>query len=545
MSIQDPPPNVQAVRGVDQYRHPIDGGIVMFFISHPDPASGKDIVLWSDIKAVYTDAVYVLSGMTALSFLKGPDFIDLHPPRIEAVPGVTLDVVSKVVTQLFPPAPAPTLQQIAQNATFLPRYNPFSTLSSHPMAPTYRPTNSSLSDIPSLSDRSVAPLSNKHLEETLMNARKVMEKIVDGMDLVALQAKGDGQPHDFLKAMKHYLANIHKGQAQALISVGDLFYEGQGVEYNHSIAMKWYLDAGFLGDNNARRKIEEIRLEFSQWSVLPHVQVSTGAEAIDQSQLQLDDVEIYEEEDVSTPIIPSQEFAKMETRATSGDRVAQTILGNWYLEGQEVEANVQVAIDWFLKAHSQGCTTAERKLHLICLSESGITQECRTAIARYHKLAIQGDSVAQYREGQLYYLVSSFKESLFWFLVAARKDDTMAQQRVGHLYENRQSLSPDHSEVTGRLLKTTDQGNVLGELHIESIYRRGCFVLQNCTISVRWYQKTDEHGNNRAQYDIVYTSQRFSKSERWCRKESEKNCYVTQCRVEWMYIFGHQTCLES
>ncbi|KAG0377314.1 hypothetical protein BGX24_006336 [Mortierella sp. AD032] len=56
-------------------------------------SSGRDIVLWDDILAVFKSALYVRSGAVALPFLKGLDFKNLDPLRIVAVPGASLDLV--------------------------------------------------------------------------------------------------------------------------------------------------------------------------------------------------------------------------------------------------------------------------------------------------------------------------------------------------------------------------------------------------------------------------------------------------------------------
>ncbi|KAG0368567.1 hypothetical protein BGX24_002769, partial [Mortierella sp. AD032] len=55
-------------------------------------ASGKDIILWGDILAVFQNAHYVRSGTIALPFLKGPSFKNLDHLRIAEVQGATLDV---------------------------------------------------------------------------------------------------------------------------------------------------------------------------------------------------------------------------------------------------------------------------------------------------------------------------------------------------------------------------------------------------------------------------------------------------------------------
>ncbi|KAF9901463.1 hypothetical protein EC991_006081 [Linnemannia zychae] len=88
--------NVQAVRRVYEDEETTENptsGRTMHIVCHSDASSGKVILLWDDVLAVFDTALYVRSGNTPLSFLKGPNLKNLDPLRIAAVPGVTLDII--------------------------------------------------------------------------------------------------------------------------------------------------------------------------------------------------------------------------------------------------------------------------------------------------------------------------------------------------------------------------------------------------------------------------------------------------------------------
>ncbi|KAF9271315.1 hypothetical protein BGZ88_006338, partial [Linnemannia elongata] len=95
----------------------------------------------------------------------------------------------------------------------------------------------------------------------LNKVKAIIRKLAACTDLEALHAKGDGRPQDFRKALECYLKTVQKGQAQALLSIGDLFLDDQAVQQSPTIAMGWYLKAAYLGDNNALNKIDQLRLE--------------------------------------------------------------------------------------------------------------------------------------------------------------------------------------------------------------------------------------------------------------------------------------------
>ncbi|KAH7044335.1 hypothetical protein BKA57DRAFT_440447 [Linnemannia elongata] len=193
----------------------------------------------------------------------------LDPHRIAAIPGVTLDVVvtGAAVIASSPPS---ALQQVAKQAAQFPKYDPLSALQSHRTPTSYITTGNNI--LRTLKHhRAPVPLtSRRQLNDTTTRAHKreldlykvktAIGKIAVCIDLDTLHAKGDGRPQDFRKALECYLKTVQKGQAQALISVGDLFLGGQAVQQSPIIAMGWYLKAAYLGDNNARYKIDQLRL---------------------------------------------------------------------------------------------------------------------------------------------------------------------------------------------------------------------------------------------------------------------------------------------
>lgn len=167
--------------------------------------------------------------------------------------------------------PPSALNQIAQQAAQFPKYDPLSALQSHPWTPTSHFTTGN--NVPRTFNNHRAPVpltlrrqpndtaTRTHKRALELNQVKaIIRKIAVCTDLDALHAKGDGRPQDFRKALECYLKTVQKGQAQALISVGDVFLNGQAVQQNPTIAMGWYLKAAYLGDNNARYKIDQLRL---------------------------------------------------------------------------------------------------------------------------------------------------------------------------------------------------------------------------------------------------------------------------------------------
>lgn len=79
MAIQDTHNNVQAVRRIYETEQSPNATTTstdtIYLVSHPDPVSGNDILLWDDILAAFkADVVHVRSGSVVLPFLKGLAF---------------------------------------------------------------------------------------------------------------------------------------------------------------------------------------------------------------------------------------------------------------------------------------------------------------------------------------------------------------------------------------------------------------------------------------------------------------------------------------
>ncbi|KAK3836861.1 MAG: hypothetical protein J3R72DRAFT_423719 [Linnemannia gamsii] len=248
---------------------------------------------------VFGNALYVRSGDIALPFLRGPDFKNLDPPRLAAIPGVTLDVVvtgpAAVVSPLLY-----GFQQIAEQAAHFPKYNSLLMLPSHRTPTSHFTTGNNMSR--TFNYYTSAPLTlgrqsndtatrthKRALEQNKVKA--IIRKIAVCTDLDALHAKGDGCPQDFRTALECYLRTAQKGQAQALISVGDLFLDGQAVQQSPIIALDWYLKAAYLGDNNARYKIDQLRLELPRLFSHSQALLLEGLKGEQQDRHQVKDTE--------------------------------------------------------------------------------------------------------------------------------------------------------------------------------------------------------------------------------------------------------------
>lgn len=99
------------------------------------------------------------------------------------------------------------------------------------------------------------------------------------------------------------------------------------------------------------------------------------------------------------------------TLAELGDSRAQTLLGEIYLMGENVERNIDVAKKWLSKAAEQGCAEAQYHLGRIYEPDPNIRNlkiTARPLLSEfwYQKSADQGYAPAQYRLGTAYAVIA-------------------------------------------------------------------------------------------------------------------------------------------
>ncbi|KAF9901532.1 guanine nucleotide exchange factor 9 [Linnemannia zychae] len=97
MAPQGTQADVQAVRRVyedEDTTNSATSGRTIYIVTHLDTSLGRNIILWDDVLAAFKeDVIHIRSGAVVLPFLKGPDFKNLDPLRIAAIPNATIDVI--------------------------------------------------------------------------------------------------------------------------------------------------------------------------------------------------------------------------------------------------------------------------------------------------------------------------------------------------------------------------------------------------------------------------------------------------------------------
>jgi clan AA aspartic protease (TIGR02281 family) len=118
-------------------------------------------------------------------------------------------------------------------------------------------------------------------------------------------------------------------------------------------------------------------------------------------------------------------------------------------------------------------------------------------------LADQGNAVAQYRVGMMYFrgegVSKDYGEALTWFRKAADQGNAGAQFDIGVMYRNGQGVSQDYAESFQWYQSAADQGYLKAQMAIASMYHAGQGVQQNDAEALKWFGKAADQGNSDAQ----------------------------------------------
>ncbi len=130
----------------------------------------------------------------------------------------------------------------------------------------------------------------------------------------------------------------------------------------------------------------------------------------------------------------------------------------------------------------------------------------RTAMAEWRPLAEQGDAVAQYNLGLMYYkglgVPQDYKEAVKWYRLAAEQGDADAQNNLGAMYQDGSGVPQDYAEAVKWYRLAAEQGIAKAQYTLGGIYYSGQGVPQDIKKAFSWFSKSAEQGHASAQSNL-------------------------------------------
>ncbi|KAL0252009.1 hypothetical protein GEMRC1_001221 [Eukaryota sp. GEM-RC1] len=154
-------------------------------------------------------------------------------------------------------------------------------------------------------------------------------------------------------AFEGYQEAAERGDAEAMVNLGNCFLNGIGVNKNERQAVYWFLEALYKGNSNARNNLGQT----IQWCQI-HAEI--------------------------------------------GDELAMTALGVCYHHGEGIQKNHSKAVYWYQQAANLGKTVAMNNLGVCYHNGEGIQKEHSKAVYWYQKATDLGNSNAMNNLGICY-----------------------------------------------------------------------------------------------------------------------------------------------
>ena len=258
--------------------------------------------------------------------------------------------------------------------------------------------------------------------------------------------------------------------------------------------------------------------------------------------------------DEALAVMATPDYAKgvemMRSLAESGYATAQRQMGRLYSEGNRVQKDESIAVEWYTKAAEQGNAEAQASLGSRYYNGIGVAQNYEKAVEWYQKSAEQGNATAQVILGVAYYtgegVAQNDEKAVRWYQEAAEQGNAEAQFCLGVAYENGRGVAENYEKAVAWYQKAAEQGNAEAQFHLGVAYQNGEGVAQNDGKAAEWFQKAAEQGNERAQFMLgfLYDEGRgvlknYEKAAEWYQKAANQGDVAAQFCLGCLYYDGN------
>lgn len=227
------------------------------------------------------------------------------------------------------------------------------------------------------------------------------------------------------------------------------------------------------------------------------------------------------------PLTPAED-SQLIAKAEQGDAGAQVKLGLRYQNGDGVEKNDKVAVEWYRKAADQGNSDAQVNLGVMYQNGTGIEKSNEQAVFWYRKSAEQGNPSGQNLLAVMFVIEADpkikeaetkkdvkeiaaklheeadhlFKEAVSWFRKSADQGNAQAQLNLGLMYQKGVGTEQNNEQAVSWFRKSAEQDNSDAQLNLGAMYQNGAGVEKSNEEAVSWYLKSAAQDNTDAQVSL-------------------------------------------
>ncbi|MBR6481337.1 MAG: SEL1-like repeat protein, partial [Thermoguttaceae bacterium] len=246
------------------------------------------------------------------------------------------------------------------------------------------------------------------------------------------------------------------GDADACYRLGNMYYEGNGVEENGPEAFRWHMRGAELGNAGSACSVASCYMG--------------GDCGVEQDQ--------------AKGILWYKKAAEM------GDGEAHYLLGMCYLAGYGVKKNEAEGKKWIQKAFEMGYVPDE---------DDSDEEEESAEVAELRRKAEEGDAEACYRLGNIYFTHGDSEEdeaaAIKWHRKGAELGYPGSQFSLGACYLIGYGLLDENpAEAANWFRKAAEQGNAEAMYYLGACYQGGIGVKKDKAEGKRWLEKSFARG---------------------------------------------------
>lgn len=306
------------------------------------------------------------------------------------------------------------------------------------------------------------------VENYVNNQQKIIEEELN----LARQYFANEQ---YLKAYEIYIKPSHSLYLNGndADNIGDMYYEGKGVNKNSKIALKWYKISAEKGNSDGQVDLAFMLLVQSDEQEKPNNSeiISLLNKSVAQNNADAQNLlgRMYQL-GIGVEVNNSVALDLFSKAANQNNAEAQNNLAAIFNNGIGVARNYKLAFNWYFRAIDNGSVTALYNIATMYETGLGVEKDLTLAFNYYAKAAEKGFSLAQYELGMMYLKGTAVDRNYAlakeWLDKSTHPEKYIA---LGEIYENGLGVKKDilkalHNYETANILDVVD-----GKLNIERI----------------------------------------------------------------------------
>lgn len=264
----------------------------------------------------------------------------------------------------------------------------------------------------------------------------------------------------------------NKGEYKAILQIADIYFQGKGMERDLLEAAKWYQQLYKLGDYEILGKIAQCYKTYvSEINIDENGDVNLATTMLEQEANE----DLTGSCDYYLYILKSrlsQDFTSninlLNTSANKGYIQACLLLGTYYAKGENLEMNLDKAVQNLNKA--KAIPEAQYLLGSIYLEQRNTSDQVAEGVDLLNKAANSGILEAQVLLANYYRSQHMDAQAVEWYEKAANQGDAQAQYYLGRYYKEGNCVLKSESKSINWFEKSFQGGNIDAEYELGKIY---------------------------------------------------------------------------